>query len=257
MEKTKFWNKDRTVSVVGPIILFFVIFFGVQAFVIALKIPAYIMPTPVGIFESLGDNFTKAILPEALKTLQVIMLGYIIGFPVGILLAAVTSQFNILNQTLSPITIILVCTPLISLVPLLMLTMGIGMNVRVIAVFLQVFPIVNMNAFTGFNNVETIKLELMQSMGAKRWTKFFRVVLPDALPHVFTGLKLGTILATTTAISTEIVAGSGGLGNLIMVAKGTLKTDLVLATVLVCACIGIILYTVVTLVEKKMVKWSI
>jgi len=257
LNQTKLWNKDKTVSIAGPIVLFFVIFFAVQAIVMGFQIPTYIMPTPVEIFESLGENFAKVIWPEAAQTLQVILLGYVLGVPVGVMLAAVTSQFNFLNQTLSPITIILVCTPLISLVPLMMLTMGIGMNVRVIAVFLQVFPIVNMNAFTGFNNVETIKLELMQSLGAKRWTRFFSVVFPDALPHVFTGLKLGTILATTTAISTEIVAGSGGLGNLIMVAKGTLKTDLVLATVLVCAVIGIVLYTVISVIEKRIVKWKI
>lgn len=222
-----------------------------------MKVPAYILPKPTEVFGALLQSFLDKILPAAGMTLFVVLVGFVIGVPIGLLVAAVTSQIEVLNKALSPMVIFLVCTPLISLVPLFMMWMGYGANVRIIAVILQVFPIVMMNAFTGFNNVEKIKLELMQSLGASKLVTFVRVILPDALPHVFTGVKLGTIFATITAISTEVVSGNQGLGNLMMQAKGVLRTDLVLAAIVVCAVIGILLYTIVGAVERKIIRWTI
>ena len=186
-----------------------------------------------------------------------ILIGYVIGAPIGIVLATLMSQIDVLNKALSPYIVVIVCTPLISLVPLMMLSMGYGANVRIIAVILQVFPIVMMNTFTGMNNVETIKLELMQSMGASKLATIYHVIFLDSLPQIFNGLKLGTIFATITAISTEVVSGNEGLGNELMVAKGLLKMDLVLATVLCCAIIGILFYSLIQFIERRIIRWTI
>lgn len=226
-----------------------------QLITVVNKIPMYTLPSPIDVFEALGKNFSSTILPSMLQTLKVILIGYVIGAPIGIVLATLMSQIDALNKALSPYIIIIVCTPLISLVPLLMLSMGYGANVRIVAVVLQVFPIVMMNTFTGMKNVETIKLELMQSLGASKLASVYHVIFLDSLPQIFNGMKLGTIFATITAISTEVVSGNEGLGNTLMVAKGLLKMDLVLATVVCCAVIGILFYMLIQFVERRIIKW--
>ena len=228
-----------------------------QGVVVAFDIPAYTLPTPTRVMKAFITKFSSTLLPNILMTAKVILIGFVIGAPIGIILATLMSQISVLNKALSPYIIIIVCTPLISLVPLMMLSLGYGSNVRVIAVVLQVFPIVMMNTFTGMNNVETIKLELMKSMGASKLSTIFNVIIFDSLPQIFNGLRLGTILATITAISTEVVSGNEGLGNALMVAKGLLKMDLVLATVLCCAMIGIIFYSLIMMIERKVIKWKI
>ena len=236
----------------------FIVFLIIWHLLVTINnIPPYTLPTPVRVGSVFLQNFRGTLLPCAIQTIKVILIGYAIGAPIGIGLAALMSQIDILNKALSPYIIIVVCTPLISLVPLLMVTMGYGAKVRIIAVILQVFPIVMMNTFTGMNNVEVIKLELMKSMGASKLATMYHVIFLDSLPQVFNGLRLGTIFATITAISTEVVSGNEGLGNQLMVAKGLLKMDMVLATVLCCAIIGIVLYSIVQVVEHRIIKWTV
>ncbi|MEA5003473.1 MAG: ABC transporter permease subunit [Christensenella sp.] len=249
-------KNEKIIRILGPILLLIILLAVLQLVTTIGNVPNYMFPKPSVVFETFAQNLVPKILPAAGETLTVVLIGYAIGAPIGIMLAAMMSQFKLLNKAFSPYVILLVCTPLISLVPMLMLWMGYGMNVRIIGVIIQVFPIVMMNSFTGFNNVEHIKLELMQSMGAKRFTTFFRVTFFDALPHVFTGLKLGTIFATITAVSTEGVSGNMGLGHLMMEAKGVLRTDMMFATIIICAIIGITLYSLVNLAEKKIIKWK-
>lgn len=250
-------TKQKLKIAFGTVMIFVVLVLVLQFVVTVFKIPAYVLPAPSRVWKAAVNNFGGTLGPSWLITIRCVVIGYLIGAPLGIILAAVLSSFKMLEATISPIVTTLVCTPLISLVPLLMVYMGYGLDVRILAVVIQTFPIVNMNSFTGFCNVDKTRLELMKSLNAGRITTFARVTLPDALPHVFTGLKLGMVLATIGAISTEIVGGNSGLGFVIVDAKGLMKTDLMLAAVLCCAITGIVLYTLINLLEKKIIKWQI
>jgi len=141
-------------------------------------IQSWVLPTPTNTFITFITNFTSEILPHALITLRGIITGFLIAVPLGITLAFFLSQFTILDKAFSPYVIFLSTTPLITLVPLLMIWLGFGIEVKIIAVTIQTFPIIMMNSVTGFNNVDTLKLELMTSLGAHRLQTFFKY-LPD------------------------------------------------------------------------------
>ena len=111
------------------------------------------------------------------------------------------TNFKLLSDALSPYIIFLVTTPIITLVPLLQLALGYGMNVRVITVVIQSFAVVNMNACTGFLNVPVIRHELMQSLGANRLQAYRYVIFPSAATDIFTGISLAGIFSTTACIS--------------------------------------------------------
>jgi len=232
-------------------------YFLLELIVYVFNISTWIFPSPTEVFSAFINNLFNLILPHLIITLQEILIGFIIGVPIGIIIAAFISAFKILDKALTPYVILLVTTPLLSLVPLLMVWLGFGMKVKIIAVIIQTFPIVMMNSVTGFNNVDELKLELMTSLGANRLQRFFKVVFPASLPHVFTGIKLGGIFATTTAIATEFIGGNAGIGYLITTSTSYIRTSLAFASILSAAIIGIALYGTISFVEKKIVTWKI
>ena len=249
-------RKSRSLLVLlAPVIVFFVFFGGIELFVNLMGIRKWVFPAPSSMFIALGVNFLEY-APHLLITLEEIIIGFMIGAPIGILLGAVISQFKALDRALSPYVILIVMTPLITLVPMLLTWFGPGLIIKIIAAAIQTFPIVLMNSATGFSSVPQIKLELMKSMGAGRIESFLKVTLPFALPDVFTGLKLGAIFATIAAVTAEMVGGTSGLGNLIGTYTGYIQLSKAFAAVLLVASIGFTLYNVLSLLEDKVVSWG-
>jgi NitT/TauT family transport system permease protein len=240
----------------APVLVFIVIFISWETIVNVFHIPRQVLPSPVNIFKSLFDNFIPLLSSHFLITLRTILTGFVIAVPTGILLGAVLSQYKILEKAISPYVIILVTTPLIVLVPLFMLWLGFGTNVRILAVIAQAIPVIMLNSITGFNSVEKTKLELMESLGATKWQTFVKVTFPNALSHVFTGITLGGVFSTISVISAEIVGGKTGLGNRIIYFSGFIETELAFACILLVILIGVTLATSIGVVRDTVIKWK-
>jgi len=249
--------KENKHDFFAPIFLFFILYALLELIVYVFNISTWIFPSPTEVFSAFINNLFNLILPNLIITVQEILIGFIIGVPIGIIVAAFITAFKILDIALTPYIILLVTTPMLSFIPLLMVWLGFGMEVKIIAVIVQTFPIVMMNSATGFNNVDELKLELMTSLGANRLQRFFKVILPSSLPHVFTGIKLGGIFATITAITAEFVGGNAGIGYLITTSTSYIRTSLAFSSILSVAIIGIALYFTISFVEKKIVTWKI
>lgn len=248
---------SKVVSFIAPVIALIIIIAVWEAVISAFQIPSWMIPTPTAIGQAFVSSFGTELWPNFLVTLQEILSGYIIVIPVGIVLAILMTQFPVVNSALSPYVILCVTTPLVTLVPLLIVLIGYGFQVKLIAVILQSFSIIMMNAATGFNNVDPLKIELMQTLGAKRTERLRYVIIPSAMSNIFTGIRLGGIFATIAAISAEFSGGSEGLGFVIMKSTTLIKMDVAFAAILMIALIGIVLYLLVSFVEKKVVKWKI
>lgn len=246
----------KTTSILAPVVTFFIIFGLWELAILIFKIPRWILPGPIAIFNTMIVKFAD-FWPNIWVSMQTIFIGFIFAVPIGIVLAGIITNFKTLAAALDPFIIFLVVTPLITLVPLLMYFLGFGIEVRILAVIIQSFAIVNMNAATGFANVELLRMELMQSVRANRLQTFSRVVLPSALPDVFTGMKLCGIFATTACISVEYVGGNKGLGSQIIRHTQYIATEKAFACIFFVAVIGIILYMLVSLLEKAIIRWKI
>ena len=252
MTKTKL----KPVDIIAPVITFVLLFVLWEVLVKARDIPRWLLPAPSNIITVMFSEF-DAFAPHILMTFETVLTGFVIAVPVGILCAALLINFRLLNDALSPYIIFLVTTPLITLVPLLMLWMGYGMEVRVVTVIIQSFAIVNLNAFTGFVNVPVIRLELMQSLGANKIQAFVRVILPTAAADVFTGIRLAAIFATTACITAEYVGGNVGLGSQIIKYSQFLKTTQSFACIFFVAVVGLAMYALISIIEKRVISWKI
>lgn len=256
MEKRKRNRKPgRLKNLIAPLV-FFVCFIALWELYVNLSgISPDILPAPHAILIKLAGSFQIAFAGAMLYTLQVILAGYATAIPLGLALAAVCSQSKLLTRAITPVTILLVTIPMLTIVPLLTLFMGIVQKVRIIVVVCQAIPIICLNSITGFRSVEQSKMELFRSLGANRWQIFFKLQFPNALPQVFTGLKLGCIFSTIAAIGADLTAGNAGLGMKISTYSGLLATEMAYGGIILVAIIALGLFEIVARIEKHVVVW--
>jgi len=243
-------------AIVPPIILIMLLLVVWEMGVKVGNVSETVLPPPSLIFRALGNYFFTDLFPYFLETLLVIFAGFLIGAPFGITLAAVLSQFKLLNKAFNPFIIFLCTTPLITLIPLFMLWLGYDMWVKIVIVVFQMVPIITLNSLTGFSSIENSKLELMDAYGASKKEKFFKVILPNAMPNVFTGIRLSCIFATIATISCEFTGFKGGLGTRVVYYAKFIQTDLVFAIIIIIALIGIALFNLVNFMESRIVTWK-
>ena len=247
--------KKRITSIVAPIVTFLLIFGIWEGLCTALDAPSWIVPKPSEIFTSMVVDF-QDYLPHLLTTFECVLIGFLIAIPVGLVVATLITSFPLVNAAMSPYITFLVTTPLIALIPLLMLAMGYGMNMRITVVVIQAFAVINMNACTGFNNVPTLRRELMQSLGANRLRTYWMMILPSAASDIITGLRLAAIFATTTCISVEYNAGNTGLGSQIILYSQYMQMAKSFACIFYVTIVGLVMYALISLIEKKVVNWE-
>ena len=107
----------------------------------------------------------------------------------------------------------------------------------------------------GFKSVETDMIDLARSMRASRWQMFLKFSLPQALPSIFSGLKISATLAVVGAVVGEFVGSNSGIGYVLQIANGNFDLPLMFAALFVLSMMGVILFALVDLTEKLMIPW--
>lgn len=219
-------------------------------------IPSTVLPAPTAIVGALSRIFGSEIMPHLGVTLQVLLIGFLIAIPVGIVFAALLSQYTLLSITFSPFVVLWVTMPMLATLPLLMTWLGYGVEPRILIVSVTASGMVALNSVAGFRKVETEKLELMASMGAGKWQTFFKCIFPNALPSVFAGIKLGCINATLNTLGVEIAGFGSGIGSRITLYATLVDFPVVFACILITILIGLTLFTIVQSIEKRILFWK-
>jgi NitT/TauT family transport system permease protein len=189
-------------------------------------------------------------------TLIELLSGFAIGASIGLILAAVITQVPLMEKIITPYILLLVTTPMIALVPLLILVFGFTLTPRIIAVALASGPMVMINAATGFRRTDLAKIALARSYGASTFQIFTKIRFPLALPMIIVGLMVGAIFGMLTAVGAEMVGGKNGLGNQLMFWSSMVKMDNFYAIILLLALMGVSIYVIFYWVGKKWAGWQ-
>jgi NitT/TauT family transport system permease protein len=213
------------------------------------------MPRPSEIGVALVTEF-PLIAPHLGYTLVELFGGFAIGASVGLVLAGVITQFPFVEKIVTPYILLLVTTPMLALVPLLILRFGFGYEPRIIAVALASGPMVMINAATGFRRVDSGKIALARSYGASTLQIFWKVRAPMALPMIFVGLMVGSIFGLLTAVGAEMVGGGFGLGNRLTSYSSRIQMPEFFAVVVILSILGILIYVLFFLLGKKFASWE-
>jgi NitT/TauT family transport system permease protein len=196
------------------------------------------------------------IAPHLGHTLIELFSGFGIGAVIGLILAAVITQFPFAEKIITPYILLLVTTPMLALVPLLILRFGFGSEPRIIAVALASGPMVMINAATGFRRVDLAKIALARSFGANTFQIFTKIRIPMAMPMIIVGLMVGSIFGLLTTIGAEMVGGAEGLGNRLTYYSALIRMPQFFAIILILAMLGISIYIFFYWLGKKWASWE-
>ena len=150
------------------------------------------------------------------------------------------TQFPFAEKIITPYILLLVTTPMLALVPLLILRFGFGYTPRIIAVALAAGPMVMINAATGFRRVDRGKIALARSYGATTLQIFWKIRAPMALPMILVGLMVGAIFGLLTAVGAEMVGGGFGLGNRLTSYSSMIQMPQFFAVIVILSTLGIL-----------------
>ncbi len=248
-------GKRTAWEIVAIVLVAVIIIGGAEVTIRMLEVPQYVMPPPSAMVIALVTDF-EFIGPHLGHTLVELFAGYAVGASIGLMLAAVITQFPFVEKVVAPYILMLVTTPMLALVPLLILRFGFGYEPRIIAVALASGPMVMINAATGFRRVDLAKIALARSFGASTFQIFLKIRVPMALPMIIVGLMIGAIFGLLTAVGAEMVGGGFGLGNRLTTFSATLQMPQFFAVILILSILGILIYVTFFLIGKKWASWE-
>ncbi|MBL8893388.1 MAG: ABC transporter permease [Rhizobiales bacterium] len=228
---------------------------GTEFLLTAFNVPQYVLPKPSQIVMALITEW-KFIWPHLLITIYELLVGFAIGGSIGFILAAVITQFPFVEKVITPYILLLVTTPMLALVPLLILRFGFGSEPRIIAVALASGPMVMINSATGFRRVDLAKIALARSFGANTFQIFTKIRIPMAMPMIIVGLMVGSIFGLLTTIGAEMVGGAEGLGNRLTYYSALIRMPQFFAIILILAILGISIYIFFFWLGKKWASWE-
>ena len=212
---------------------------------------------PSSIVVAFGAALQSGELLRALATSLVsLSLGFfaamVLGIPAGLLMGRYRLVEYLFDLQLNA----LYATPLIALVPLIVLWVGLGVEAKVLIVFLTaIFPIV-INIMTGVRNVRPALLEVARAFCASERQVFLKIILPSTVPYIVAGLRLGIGRAVVGMVVAEFFTAISGLGYMIIKYGNLFRTDLMFVPIVVLMALGVGLTAALRAVERKVAPWS-
>lgn len=239
-------------------IFVFIIFISFWKILIySTSIKEFILPQPETIFKTYISMASDGLLwKHTFVTLEETLAGFIIGSIIGIFLGYLIGKSEVIERTISPYVIALQTVPIIAIAPLIIIWFGFGIESKIIICTLIVFFPILVNTISGMNAIDDKKVDLFKTSGASKSQIFFKLEIPSIAPMLFAGFKIGITLAVIGAVVGEFVGSSSGLGYLVMQASGLMNMPKVFAALLQLAIMGLLLYSLVSLLERSLVPWS-
>lgn len=220
-----------------------------------LHVKEYILPSPLAALKALArPNYQWT--NNFLATLYAVLGAFVLSAILGVVLAVAIVWNSMLLRTIMPALVLFNTLPKIALAPLFVIWLGYGVwpNI-VIGTTIAFFPMV-VNTAVGLSTAEPEMLDLVRTLRASRWQVFAKIRFPNALPYIFTGLKLNATMSVLGAIVGEFVASERGLGALIITGGVTLETPSIFASLMLISALGLVLYGIVVAVEYVVAPWA-
>lgn len=213
-------------------------------------------------FAETTGTFTRLIadgtlVPDILSSLQRVFIGFFIAGLAAVPLAMLMANFESLKKLLLPVVTLLRPIPPIAWIPIAILWFGIGNKPSYFITALAAFFPIFLNSLAGGLAVEHRHIHAAKFMGAKRASLIFRIFLPSALPHIWTGLKVGLGQSWMAVVTAELIAAQSGLGYMIQVNRINLETGAVLVGMVTIGVLGSIMTVALGYIERFVLPWQV
>jgi NitT/TauT family transport system permease protein len=218
-------------------------------------VPEYIAPSPIAVLRTFWTH-GNILLMNFWPTLFEALSGFFCGNMAAILLAVWFVHNRRAQNALYPLVVFFHTIPIIAIAPILVLILGNGYAPKIaIAALISFFPML-VNMVRGLNAVNPQTLELMRVLSASQSEVFWKVRIQSSLPFLFAALKISSTTCVIGAIVAEWIGSAFGLGALIIEATYNFRSPLLYATVFIGAGLAVALFTIVSIVERKVIRWK-
>ncbi len=240
------------------------IFFAVPVLFIVLwqiagnlnLINGIIVPTPIKIVSSfvellISGRWWKDFSASIFR----VLLGFLYGTAAGIIIGVLSGLFSKFNKAIDGIFGILRPIPMIGLVPLMILWFGIGETSKIIVISVGTFWSVLLNTQSGIASTDRKLLEVARILEKDNLTVLRKIILPAALPQIFTGIRIGVGNAWKSVVAAEMLAATKGIGHMIEYARELAQPSKMFVGLLTIGIFGLLIDFSIRKLQKVLIKW--
>ncbi len=217
--------------------------------VASTRVPRFILPSPFDALDALSNARYQWPRHTFVTAIEVFG-GFLLASAVGIALAVIFSWSRTSSRAAMPLLVTLNMIPKVAMAPLFIVWLGYGVGPNVLITFaICFFPMV-INTGRGLREVEPDLIDLVRVLQASRMQVFIKIQLPSALPYIFSGMRVSSVLAVAGAIVGEFIGSERGLGYVMMSLQSTMDTAGMFAGLALITLVGVLLYGCVALAER-------
>jgi NitT/TauT family transport system permease protein len=251
--RKRFTRTQRIAFTVVNLTLFFLAWEFIPVW---FDVPPIFLPQLSAVLDQIVEmNAEGVLIPNILKSLQVYLIGMAIAIatsiPLGLLLGAVKT----LDRVMSPYLWAVYTTPLIILMPLVLLWVGINDRARVVLVIVSAVPAIIVVVMEGVKTVDPSLLRAARSFGADRRRLFMRVVFPSTIPFIATGVKMGISRGLIGLFVGELFTSQDGIGFIIELAQKVFNTPRVYAMLMIFVIFSLTMVGTAQYIERRVSAW--
>jgi ABC-type nitrate/sulfonate/bicarbonate transport system permease component len=215
-----------------------------------------LFPPPSVVAGTFSDLLMRGTIVKPLgATLALFAAGYVVAVASGVLLGLAMGTSRAINHLLDPLIESIRPMPKAALIPVLMLFLGFGAPMQITAVALASFFPVLINTIQGVRGTDPVLTATGRTFGLTRTAITFKIILPAALPYIFAGMRVAVGLALLMTILTEMLAGGGGLGYLVLENQRAFRIRDMYAWLVILAAIGLLINIAMAGAERRFVPW--
>lgn len=226
-----------------------------QVGVTVFNVPTFMAPSPTAIAVALYEN-AGTLWRNVQPTMLEAALGFVFGNLFAILLAIWFVHSPTAERAVYPLAVFVKAIPIIALAPILVLIFGNGLTPKIIIAALICFFPTLVNMVQGLKSASPAMLDLMRVLSASPNEVLWKVRIPASLPFLFAALRIAATSCVMGAIVAEWIGSTYGLGALIIDATFNFRSALLYATVVIAALLAVLLFSLVSLAESRIVRWK-
>ncbi len=227
-----------------------------------LRVPAYVLPSPLAVGRALAAGLAHGPLDpggfwfHAGVTVAEAAAGFVLGSVSGILAGLALAHWRLLEQLAYPYVVAFQALPKVAVAPLLVIWFGFGLEGKIVITAVMTFFPLMVNMVAGYQSVEPERLELARACNATTAQMLRKIVLPSAMPFIFAGLNVASVLAILGAIVGEFVGAESGLGTLLMQYDQAMQIAPLFAVLILLGAIGYLFNAGIRAIERRVCFWA-
>jgi ABC-type nitrate/sulfonate/bicarbonate transport system permease component len=218
----------------------------------------FLIPAPWTVANALWDGLvtTGSMWPDLWATLSRAITGLVLGCALGLVVGVLMGQSKWIAHLLEPLISFAFPMPKLALLPLLIVLLGIGDTSLIVMVTLGAFFPMVVNTYAGVTGTSRVLLWNSMTLGAGKLQQLRTVVLPSALPHIMSGVRIASGVSFLLVVAAEMISANTGLGYLIIFSQRNYRPDLVIAGILLTAALGFIIDRIVARSSAALLAWQ-